>query len=244
MRRRTAVIGAAALLVILALPVDGRTYPGVWSVNVPRGWVSVPVENQTPGGATQPDPSLWTVNPTINDPVPCAYDADDEMRASIGASALLRPGESAAGSWCSFADWTSHAVALRNSTPGLLATLTLPGHVTLTVPGGQTGCIAGPVYRLDRRGTVAQPQFDPGWDFSPLLLPLAGTAGGVGVRHDFTFRVTNPTSKRMRNVFATSGIFLAGFAYEAAPWCPFPWHQYWTPLYPAGADPQVWVWVG
>lgn len=198
----------------------------MWASQQPVIWE--PVEQQTPGGATQPDESLWVRNPTKDDgTAACAWDSDDRLLAALGAGALLRPGETATATFCVFADWTTHGVALRVSTPGLIGTLTLEGYASVTVPGGQTGCITSPDYVYG----------DP-------LPAIEDSNGGHAELVTFTFSVTNPTDRRIRDAFAEAGAFLAGFSFVAAPWCPYPWFREWTPLYGPSADPQVWSWVG
>lgn len=237
MRRTVAIVGAVAFAAALAFPAyAGGTVPAIWAYQQP--WIQTPVEQQTPClpdgthcGAANPDESVWVVNPTRNDPEPCAWDADDRLLSALGANALLRPGEtSAIGSFCLFADSTTHGFALRVNTPGLVGTLTLVGYASVTVQGGQTGCITSPKY--DKRRTV------------PTLPLIEGSNGGHAEYVTATFSVTNSTGKRIRDGYALASVFLAGFEFVAVPWCPYPWFQYWTPLYGPSADPQVWSWIG
>lgn len=227
-----AILGLVACLLLISAARAGSTTPAVWWWQQPV--IETPVEQQTPClpdgthcGSTNPDESVWVVNPTRDDVRPCAWDADDRLLVALGANALLRPGESATSSVCVFADSTVHGIALQVNTPGLVGILTVPGYASVTVQGGQTGCISTPDYNAT---TV------------PSLPLIADSNGGHAERVVATFTVTNPTERRVRDGYAAVGVFLAGFQFVAEPWCPYPWYSQWTQI--RSAEPQVWRWVG
>lgn len=228
------VLGLVASTLLVGTTWSGSTTPAVWAYQ--QAVIETPVEQQTPCapdgthcGATNPDESVWVINPTRNDPRPCAWDADDRLLVVLGSNALLRPGETASGSVCVYADSTVHGIALEVNTPGLVGTLTVEGYASVTVAGGQTGCISSPDYRAQ---TV------------PSLPLIDDSNGGHAETITATFSVTNVTNRRIRDGHAVVGVFLAGFEFVAKPWCPYPWFREWTMLYGPSADPQVWTWVG
>src|SRR5512139_3021122 len=97
-----------------------------------------PVEQQTPGGATQPDRNLWIVNPTIGEQGEAAiWDADDAVR--FAASGVWEPGQSASISQRVYADWREHDTAIRLSanrgSPSLRASVEVVGLLRLETAG-------------------------------------------------------------------------------------------------------------
>jgi hypothetical protein len=144
-----------------------------------------PVEQQTPGGATQPDHSLWVVNPTS-----CAWDADDRLQTrGLG---ILNAGESTTWHECVIADGTPHVFAVSSYSPkvGLTVTVTWSNAdatrtISVNVPARQTTitCFEGPEYDQT----------------SPLLVPIPDSNGGVGRTTDIAVTATNTTGQRMRD---------------------------------------------
>lgn len=186
-----------------------------------------PVEQQTPGGATQPDHSLWVVNPT-----PCAWDADDQFVSTYLGD--LDAGASQSWSECLIGDGSDHVIGLRvRARTGASFQVTVsavPGYAVSADSGPLTNqyvyaaaCLVGPVY---------QPN-------SPLLQPVPGSNGGVGVQVALTYTVTNTGTRRMREVWAESLIGLQSNVYEDL-YCPT---MHWVSQTGAcaGVDPH-WCW--
>jgi hypothetical protein len=128
-----------------------------------------PVEQQTPGGATQPDQTLWVINRTD-----CIWDADDQWLAA--GYGYLEPGASRSISTCIIGDWAAHdawgwAVVRRGPTPA----------ISVRLSGGPTAsCVRGPDY-----------------DYGSALPPIPDSNGGVGVIHTVTFTIRNPSDRRI-----------------------------------------------
>lgn len=122
-----------------------------------------PVEQQTPMGATQPDQSLWVINPTD-----CLWDADDNISAS--AAGRFDRGASVTFTVCIVGDWTPHLVWIAASEG--LAT-------SISASNGPTAprCLYGPDYNHEYGG----------------FAPIEGSHGGVGVVHVLTLTATNVT---------------------------------------------------
>lgn len=182
--RRTVVPGALVAL-LLAAPVTlaSKPYPAtaaVWSY----GFQS-PVEQQTPGGATQPDRSLWVTNPTRGDgPAACVWDADDQV--SIGFSGLLEAGQSVSHTQCLIGDWSGHLAGISTTTDGLAVVVSIDGVASAS------RCLVGPEYDRDY----------------PAFSPIAGSNGGVGVWHTVTWTVTNTTSRTIRRIAADATVMV------------------------------------
>lgn len=187
--RRT--LAGLALALLVAMPVaaarpNGMTATVWWSD------YQNPVEQQTPGGALQPDRSLWVVNST-----PCIWDADDEINLIFGGTLLA--GASYTYTTCLIADWTGHLIGVRSGNPNIAASVAVDGVVSVT-----QGCIVGPEYERDAyAGFVA----------------IEGSNGGVGVRHTVAWTITNLTGRRLHRVSAEGAIELHTGA-AAAYWCP------------------------
>lgn len=143
--------------------------------------LQTPVEQQTPGGSTQPDKSLWVVNPTrTNLSNPCIWDADDHITLQIYGSRIA-PGSSATASICIIGDWTAHVIGVSRNSPYLDVTLSLSDIMSLKM-NSDTACIVGPDYDKDA--------VNFGY-----LSPIADSNGGVGKFHTATVTVTNTKSK-------------------------------------------------
>ena len=150
-----------------------------------------PVEQQTQGGDTQPDHSLWVVNNTT-----CAWDADDAWFTG-GLNGVLAGGETATVSRCVVADWRSHGIALSVNAPAANLVVEISfspqGYVFRAVP-----VLSGNryVYLVCADG----PQYDRS---SPTLQPIPNSGfGGVGVVTTVTARLTNPGTRAARKVNA------------------------------------------
>jgi len=179
------LIALAALLLLAAGPS-----PFVWGPWGEPDVTQQPVEQQTEGGATQPDHSLWVVNNTG-----CAWDADD-ARYSGATDGTLAAGATAVGSRCIVADWMEHAVyvTVNSKSPNLVLTLSYqPQGYNFTAA---RRLVDGRyVYEICVRG----PKYTEG--ASPELQPIPNSGyGGVGVPTTFTYSLHNPTSQTIRNV--------------------------------------------
>lgn len=190
-----ALVLALVLLLLSAAPSGGAkpSSEPVWS-ELQRS-IDQPVEQQTPGGALQPDPGLWVLNPG-----PCFWDPDDRLEAMIYARHWVR-GQTASHSECVYGDWAAHLWALNASTDFAVA-LAVDG-LELGVGRGST-CILGPDY-----------------DHSDSRLEPVADSGGIALRHTVTWTVTAQRPLR-GGVFVRVG--LARSEYLAA-WCPGPLRQ-------------------
>lgn len=144
--------------------------------------IQQPVEQQTLGGCLQPDESLWVVNPTE-----CPWDADDQVHYYIHGR--LWPGKSYGITSCVIADWHTHLVSVNASWRGKTT-------LRFTVRVGDQ------VYaRTSDTGAVSlcaqSPEYDHG---SPLLPPVEGSNGGVGIMLPVTWTVENIGSRSARDV--------------------------------------------
>lgn len=186
----------AAALVLAAIPA--RSGPLVFTWSVASVGHQHLVEQQTPGGANQPDPSLWVVNPTE-----CVWDADDDRTWDAGGN--LTPGTAANAAGCIIGDTMAHivSVVVRAPRPGLGVAISLVGdglRFTLPATVSEWGrgwvyraCLLGPDYRSGVLGS----------------LPLVeGSNGGHGVRWAAAVSVVNPTGRTVRDV---AGSFRIGY---------------------------------
>ena len=150
-----------------------------------------PVEQQTPGGATQPDHSLWVTNPTM-----CAWDADDS-RSTGFVGGVLPAGETVTASKCVIVDGMPHAVwfnVLARSSSLIVETRFDPqGYVfQATAVSKARGyeywtCSLGPEY--DNSAVPSLPE-------------ITGSNGGRGEYSTVTVRITNPTNRAVHKVSA------------------------------------------
>lgn len=182
---------ARRALILLLMPLLAFTW------NLGQRTQQQPVEQQTPGGATQPDRSLWVVNPG-----PCAWDTDDQLE--VRGFGNIAPGETVEWYECVLADGEPHlfdAQVAAKGRPGAALVVevgwsnadasrsfTVPG-----TPGAQNstsflGCFVGPEY-----------------DRSAPLPPVDGSNGGVAQLTDVFVRVTNPGPRATRDaaIFTT-----------------------------------------
>jgi hypothetical protein len=178
------LIALVALLLLAASPS-----PFVWGPWGEPDVTQQPVEQQTEGGATQPDQSLWVVNNTG-----CAWDADDS-RFSGATDGTLAPGVTATGSRCVISDWNEHAVYVNvnSKSPDLVLTLSYEpqGYV---FPAARRLVDGRYVYEICVKGV------DYTENVSPELQPIPNSGyGGVGVVTTFTYSLRNPTSRTVRD---------------------------------------------
>jgi hypothetical protein len=169
-----AALAAVAAGTVVAGSQAGPPQPGQWRQDY---WqTQTPVEQQTVGGANQPDPALWVVNPTR-----CVWDSDDTFGFQFYGA--LEPGQSASISTCLVGDWHEHISRVYWASDGLDVTVRVAG----TAAAGDTGaCVLGPDY--DHETTK--------------LPPVEGSNGGVGVATEVTFTATNTSRKTVRRGLA------------------------------------------
>ena len=221
-----ALLGVLVLASVSVGPVYAdKLYPARWSYM--SSWeTAYIVEQQTPClpdgtacGATNPDPSLWTVNNTG-----CAWDPDDQRNSTLGwLSEYLDPGQSVSGGWCMYADTAIHLNSLYLRETNLVGTLKVGDYFTLTIPGGHRGCIAGPEYDT--------------YDGMP---PVPNSNGGVGIRSDVTFTATSISNRRIRGVHGDAEMAYAGWS-PVSPCAKWPYHQVGTEV--RGDGYRLWWWV-
>ena len=201
MRRYTLFAVALLSLAFLAARTDGFQ----WTVSRD---LQQPVEQQTPGGQTQPDHSLWVTNPTD-----CAWDADDHIDL-LGYGRRLAPGETVSQAACIIGDTTAHLGFLEVCVPSQRAgavsavlSLQMPGTAfeNVTVPAGGTqlrgkwSCIYA---------CFLGPDVD---ESSRYLTPVDGSNGGIGLPSAVQVSLTNQ-DRRAVDVAVKAGI---SFDYEA-----------------------------
>jgi len=152
-----------------------------------------PVEQQTEGGATQPDHSLWVVNNTG-----CAWDADDS-RYTGDTDGTLAAGATASGSRCVISDDVEHGVylSINSPSPNLVVSMTYaPQGYSFTA----SPRVEGNRYRYEL--CVEGVDYDAS---SPDLQPIPNSGvGGEGVVTTITYSVRNPTTRTVRS---TNGVW-------------------------------------
>jgi hypothetical protein len=158
--------------------------------------IQQPVEQQTEGGATQPDPALWVVNNTG-----CIWDADD--RYDFDGTGKLSPGEVATTETCLVADWQQHLLGL-----GAWAKGNSQFRLTVTVGGWTHTTVSQDAPK--RAQSEALCMFSPDYDVgSELLQPIPDSGvGGVGLVYPVTFVIENIGSRNLRDVRIGGGVML------------------------------------
>ena len=162
--------------------------------------IQTPVEQQTVGGATQPDCHLWVVNPTERpnwNSTDCTFtphppgwsasiypwDADDQVMYQVD-NAVIAPGASIVIDQVTFADWRDHLWTISSSVTGLTLILSIPELGWMKSGSQQQICAVGPDYDRD----------------STLLQPIAGSGGGMAVPLTLRLEAKNNTNKTIRKV--------------------------------------------
>lgn len=119
------------------------------------------MEQQTPGGATQPDQSLWVTNPFLGG---CVWDADDQINVlGFGSGRNVGTGTF---TLCLIADWSPHLLYVKAAGTNLEVTVEVGGVVS-------TNCIVGPDY-----------------DHDAPLPPVENSNGGVGQPFNVIYKAT------------------------------------------------------
>jgi len=153
------------------------------------------VEQQTPGGATQPDPSLWVVNPLIPQ---CAWDSDDEIKISSSVGRVLDPGAVALTTECLVADHAGHLIwfSVLSPRPTLRVTLSFPDYNrTIELQPEKLsqneyawkGCVIGPEFDYDAIRYEALPE-------------IASSNGGRGKISRVIFSIENVGPRSVRDI--------------------------------------------
>ena len=179
-----------ALIGLLAMPLIAATF-GPWEFEDTQN----PVEQQTQGGATQPDHSLWVVNNTG-----CVWDADDSRSMGF-LDSTLAAGETVSGSKCYIADWQDRQFYVNafSKSPDLVVTLEVQplGFAFTLIPSFDSA-----VRRYRYEMCFRQADYDRDYpNFQPI--PDSGF-GGVGVPQTITVSIRNPTNRTVRS---TSALF-------------------------------------
>jgi hypothetical protein len=150
-----------------------------------------PIEQQTPGGATQPDQSLWVVNPTD-----CVWDPDDHIEwRGFGD---LEAGGSDGASGCILGDWKAHVTSVNvvSRSPNLA--------VEIVLEGDGLRFTAVPVPTLIEESGPRRYRYEAclyGPDYSNHELPpVEGSNGGVAVLWTASMSISNPTTRTVRDV--------------------------------------------
>lgn len=157
-----------------------------------------PVEQQTAGGATQPDRDLWVVNPFVPDR---AWDADDHYGRQTVDPAQL-PGEVVSETVGIVGDATDHVIRVRfqgqnGRTFGWTVTAT-PG------PDGSPALVLSGTFQQAKTVCLIGAKYQRPLDSNPLLSPIPVSNGGVGVLVDVTGSVT--TDKRSKDTTVTAEV--------------------------------------
>lgn len=224
-----------------------------------------PVEQQTVGGATQPDQSLWVVNNTIAPPGQgdvlrgkCAWDADDS-RTMGHVDGTLAPGVMVSGSKCYVADNTEHAtyISLYAKTPDLVVAMRYDPQGFVVTASVQPDPNRNGFYHYEACG------FGPYYDqlsIPPMqVIPNSGTApnrylpeviGGVGVPSTVTAVVSNPTPRTVRDVSGVLRFNCCNPSHASGGRCPerfFEWVNgqlvYIYQRFGAYPGPSMWWWI-
>jgi len=183
---RRILAGFALALLMVAPVVAAAPQPMTWSLLFST--YDQPVEQQTPGGALQPDQSLWVVNPG-----PCLWDPDDGLDGRFYGA--LGKGQSASHTECIILDHQNHLV-------GLSASNELAGSITVSSPIGPT--IGGWTAADD---CILTPEYDH--EVVATLPEIEGSNGGHGDRVTVTWTVTNIAGHRLNRTGAFTTIRLA-----------------------------------
>jgi hypothetical protein len=178
---RRALPGLAFLVAVLLGSSSAFAAPRPMAWSQLQRQIQQPVEQQTPGGATQPDRSLWVTNPT-----PCAWDPDDRIDGLF--SGVIGKGETVSHTECVILDKANHLAGLKVGDG-------LAGSIRVSQPAGDT--FAGSTF--DERCLLTPEYGDPEY----LALPeIDGSNGGHGDRVTVTWTITNVSGHRLGKAIA------------------------------------------
>ena len=208
-----AVLWLIAVSVVAAAPPDHNVR---WVADgIQRQKV---VEQQTPGGATQPDSALWIVNPTT-----CVWDVDEYDSYRLGGKFLQADETVSVSDSCVIGDWTGHLFVMWVE-EGLRAEVSV-GERTWARDGPGYLCLRGPGYGRD----------------NSVLQPIPGSNGGVGVQLPITFAITNMTSKKFIEPHATATVRVHSGPY-VTDICPVPPYAEFDDWFREHGEPS-WSWM-
>lgn len=156
---------------------------GLQIMGYPQLNIQQPVEQQTPGGMTQPDQSLWVWNRTGG-----LWDPDDHYM--FMAQGILQPGESFSQSIRVTCDWETHLC-------GIWAAGGLRDEFEAKIELSDGHKVVAKNYIQDRtirgRASIIPPEYRQD---STKLLPVPNSNGGVGIPIIVTWTLTNMGSRK------------------------------------------------
>ena len=175
-----------ALGLLLFMPLLLAATFGPWEFEDTQN----PVEQQTQGGATQPDHSLWVVNNTG-----CAWDADDS-RSTGFTNSVLAAGETTTATKCLIVDGRDHGVWFHV----ISRSARLIAEIRFDPQGFVFRGNAVPVAGLNGYFEYFVCALGPKYDQSavPTLPVIEGSNGGHGEFSTITVSITNPTRHAVR----------------------------------------------
>jgi hypothetical protein len=174
-----------------------------------------PVEQQTQGGATQPDTNLWVVNNTAY-----AWDYDDQVYGNNFG--YLDAGATASVTRYVIADWISHILGMSAYSNDNGAAFRLQITATDGVGTSVTVTSAPPVLTGSGRFASMWAQvalfsfFYPQNSLKLSPIPNSGF-GGIGRVLTVTYRITNTGSKRIKVTVPNHGVHPYFYMNN---WCP------------------------
>lgn len=223
-----AALGALALLMMGMSPAQRP------QSHTSGGVLQTPVEQQTPGGASQPDRSLWVVNPFRD--IGALWDADDHWTES-GYDPRLVSGEQLTETGWVVGDSFPHVwrVTFQGQQGRTYSWGISAGALTLSGVGADatTLCVWGPDY-------------DAPVEDNPFLFPIPDSNGGVGVLTPIQAVLWNTDSRAQKDARLTLTGTFAHIPAWVAVLCgshPNVSPQDWSCVgAPVGADQPRWCW--
>lgn len=205
--RRIIITAAVVLALGITVVYAVKPYP---IEEVSRDEIIVPiVEQQTPGGATQPDPDLWVINRTG-----CLWDADDHLNVQSAGRLTTAYTQTE----CVIADGTNHLVALvvtvkNKPTPDVLASIHFTRNDTPWNLDVQSSVLAPRDRHFSEiRLCTFTPEYDnddPTYDLIP------DSNGGIGWPTDVEFTVEGSAKALSMRV-----AIVGDSSTNVARWCP------------------------
>lgn len=185
---KTRVWGVGLAILLTPGLIAARPSTSEWHVN--QFTQQQPVEQQTPGGATQPDETLWVVNPTT-----CVWDSDDYLAARW--TGRVERGDAQSLTVCVVGDWSEHLFRI-SASEGLVTT------ISASDGPDASSCLRGPNYDSDPD--------------NPALVSIPESNGGVGHIHQITFTARNLGKKPLAHASISVEISIDAPAFVAR--CP------------------------
>ena len=160
-----------------------------------------PVEQQTVGGATQPNKALWITNTLER-----VWDADDQIGAYWTGS--LEPGEEFRTSALMVCDWATHVASFNGQAEkgailqASMEVTGLPQLYHLAIPSKTSG-------RYETfKGCILGPWYD---NQAPFVL-IPGSNGGVGHEVVVTWVLKNTGTRPIRKLTAMVNLAISNFS--------------------------------